>query len=96
MSELRPRGLHNIRLCSILALLVLLATTGLVDLIESRFAFVTPAAPFHIQTYAAVNESWIADDPRLKRTLSRYKKSLSAEYGFVSFQNDPIQSSASV
>ncbi len=91
MSDLRPRGLHNIRLYSILALLALLATTGLVDLIESRFAFATPTAPFQIQTYAAANESWIADDPRIKRTLRRDKKSFSAEYGFVSFQNDPIE-----
>jgi hypothetical protein len=98
MSGLRLRNSYIVTgiVWSALLLFALLASVGLVSTLESRYAALGQAAPFPLQTYAATNESWTGNDPRIRRTLKNEHGSISALYSFVSFNNDPIEVKTSV
>lgn len=96
MSNSNPCSPGSICLWSALALLALIVSAGLVTRLESRFAAVAQSPPYQLQTYAATDESWTGDDPRVHRRLQHDHDTVSAAYSFVSYHGDPIQVEATV
>jgi hypothetical protein len=96
MSDLSPRNSHNTLFWLALALFALTASTGLVTMLESRYAAIDQSTPFRLQTYAAADETWTGKDPRISRTLKNDHDTFSAAYSFISFDNDPIQVQSAV
>ena len=56
MSSPGPRSAHIIRFWGTLTLLALIASAGLVSLLESRYADLAQPTPYRLQTYAAAEE----------------------------------------
>lgn len=91
MSDSRKNSAHSTLFWAALALSCLIASAGLVSLLEKDYATIAPSDSIRLKTYAAPDQSWSGDDPRVRRELKRDGDNLSATYGFVSYQDDPVE-----